>query len=174
MEEVKPDKQNNPNRCWYAVYTIVRHEKAVNNALRERELETFLPLREVTRQWKDRKKRVQLPLFPGYIFVHSTVSDRLSILKTPGIVRILGASGKPLPVPDEQVAAIRKLLESRLPFDPYPYFNEGKKVFVIHGPLQGINGIILERRGFNKLILSVDLIKRAVSVEVDIESVELI
>jgi len=174
MEEINSNEFNNLNRYWYAVYTIVRHEKAVDTALREKEVETFLPLREVISQWKDRKRRVQFPLFPGYMFVHANIEDRLSILKTPGIVRLLGASGKPLPVPDEQVEAIRKLLESKLPFDPYPYFRKGKKVIVINGPLQGVTGIILERRGLSRLILSVDLIKRAVSVEIDNENVELI
>jgi transcription antitermination factor NusG len=162
------------NRCWYAVYTVVRHEKAADSALKEKQIETFLPLREVISQWKDRKKRVLLPLFPGYLFVNTTLDYKLNILNTPGIVRILGISGTPAPIPDDQIESIRKVLESKVLFDPHPYLSEGKKVIVTYGPLQGIVGRIIERRGLSKLILSVDLIKRAVSVEVDIEIVELI
>ncbi len=161
-------------RCWYAVYTVVRHEKTVASDLKKKQIETFLPLTEVVSQWKDRKKRVSLPLFPGYLFVNTTLDYRLNILATPGIVRILGTSGTPAPIPDDQIESIRKLLDSKVPFDPHPYLREGKMVIVTHGPLQGIIGRIVERRGSNKLILSVDLIKRAISVEVDVEIVELI
>jgi len=165
---------NDKEKNWYAVYTIVRHEKAVNSALLEKDIETFLPLREVISQWKDRKKKVLLPLFPGYLFINSNLEDRLTILNTPGIVRILGVTGSPIPIPDEQVEAIKKLIESRLPYDPYPYYNEGKMVMVVNGPLQGVVGRILQKRTSNKLILSVDLIKRSVSVEVQAEDVELV
>lgn len=170
MNLINNDKEKN----WYAVYTIVRHEKAVNSALLEKDIETFLPLREVISQWKDRKKKVLLPLFPGYLFINSNLEDRLTILNTPGIVRILGVTGSPIPIPDEQVEAIKKLIESRLPYDPYPYYNEGKMVMVVNGPLQGVVGRILQKRTSNKLILSVDLIKRSVSVEVQAEDVELV
>ena len=165
---------NDKEKHWYAVYTIVRHEKAANSALIEKDIETFLPLREVISQWKDRRKKVLLPLFPGYLFIKSTLEDRLIILKTPGIVRILGVTGSPIPIPDEQVDAIKKLIESKLPIDPYPYYNEGKMVVVVNGPLQGVVGRILKKRASNKLILSVDLIKRSVSVEVKAEDVELV
>ncbi len=170
MNLINNDREKN----WYAVYTIVRHEKAVNSALLEKDIDTFLPLREVISQWKDRKKKVLLPLFPGYLFINSTLEDRLTILNTPGIVRILGVTGSPIPIPDEQVEAIKKLIESRLPYDPYPYYNEGKMVMVVNGPLQGVVGRILQKRTSNKLILSVDLIKRSVSVEVQAEDVELV
>lgn len=170
MNLINNDKEKN----WYAVYTIVRHEKAVNSALLEKDIDTFLPLREVISQWKDRKKKVLLPLFPGYLFINSNLEDRLTILNTPGIVRILGVTGSPIPIPDEQVEAIKKLIESRLPYDPYPYYNEGKMVMVVNGPLQGVVGRILQKRTSNKLILSVDLIKRSVSVEVQAEDVELV
>jgi len=162
------------SRCWYAVYTVVRHEKAANTALKEKQIDTFLPLREVISQWKDRKKRVLLPLFPGYLFVNTTLDYKLDILNTPGIVRILGISGRPVAIPDDQIVSIRKLLESKVSFDPYPYFKEGKRVIVTHGPLESIVGRIVERRGLKKLILSVDLIKRSVSVEVDIDLVDLV
>lgn len=161
------------NKDWYAVYTVVRHEKRVNNALAQKDIETFLPLREEVSQWKDRRKRIQFPLFPGYLFVNLLLLDRWKILNTRGVVRILGINGAPIPVPVEQIEAIKRLLESKLKFDPYTYFTQGREVVVVNGPLQGIKGRILERRGDYRLILSVDMIKRSVSVQVDVKDVEL-
>src|SRR5919108_6069750 len=126
------------NKEWYAVYTVVRHEKSVNSALCEKNIETFLPLREVVSQWKDRRKRVQLPIFPGYLFVNISLQYRWDVLNTRGVVRILGVNGAPIPVPVEQIDAIRKLLGNKLKYDTYPYFIQGREVEVVNGPLQGI------------------------------------
>ncbi|MGH7890184.1 MAG: UpxY family transcription antiterminator [Thermodesulfobacteriota bacterium] len=159
---------------WYAVYTVVRHEKAVNSALAEKEIETFLPLREVLSRWKDRKKRIQIPVFPGYLFVNIHLKEMWDVLNRRSVVRILGVKGIPIPVPVDQISAIKSLLESNLRYDPYPYFSEGREVIVINGPLQGIRGKIVEVRGNYRLILSVDLIQRSVSVEIDMKDVELV
>ncbi len=157
---------------WYAVYTVVRHEKSVNSALCEKNIETFLPVREVVSQWKDRRKRVQLPLFPGYLFVNTSLQDRhWDILNTRGVVRVLGTNGAPVPV--EQIYSIKELLDRNLKYDPYPYFTQGKEVVVINGPLQGIKGKIVDKRGSYRLILSVDIIQRSVGVEVNIRDVEM-
>ena len=161
------------NKEWYAVYTVVRHEKTVNSSLAEKYIETFLPLREEVNSWKDRRKRVQLPLFPGYLFVNLLLKDRLSVLNTRGVVRILGINGNPVPVPVEQIDAIKRVLESKLKYDPYPYFIQGREVVITNGPLQGMRGRILERRGSYRLILSIDIIQRSVVVEVDIKLVGL-
>ena len=159
---------------WYAVYTVVRHEKAVNSALSKKDIETFLPLREVLSRWKDRKKRIEIPLFPGYLFVNIYLKDMLNVLNRRSVVRILGVKGIPIRVPVEQINAIKSLLKSNLRYDPYPYFVEGKEVIVVNGPLQGVRGKILEIRGNYRLILSVDLIQRSVSLEIDIKDVELV
>ena len=162
------------NREWYAVYTVVRHEKAVNSALAGKSIETFLPVREVLSQWKNGvKKRVQLPLFPGYLFTNIDLQDSWGVLNTRGVVRILGVNGTPAPVPVEQIEAIRKLLQCDLKYDPYPYFCQGREVTVVNGPLQGVRGKIVRRRGNYRLVLSVDNIKRSIAVEVDIKDVEL-
>ncbi len=159
---------------WYAVYTVVRHEKSVNLALAERNIETFLPVREVVSQWTDRKKKVHLSLFPGYLFVSISLRDKyLDVLNTRGVVRVLGTNGVPSPVPLEQVDAVRRLLKSNVKYDPYPYFTQGKEVVVINGPFEGIRGRISGRRGEYRLILSVDIIRRSVAVEVDIKDVDL-
>lgn len=161
------------NKEWYAVYTVVRHEKTVNSSLAEKDIETFLPLREEVSRWKDRRKRVHLPLFPGYLFVNMLLLDRWSVLNTRGVVRILGINGNPVPVSVEQIDAIKRVLESKLKYDPYPYFTQGREVVITNGPLQGIKGRILERRGNYRLILSIDIILRSVVVEVDIKVVGL-
>jgi transcription antitermination factor NusG len=158
---------------WYAVYTVVRHEKVVHQSLIDKGVYTFLPLMEVVNRWKDRNKKVSLPLFPGYLFINTDLSDKLSVLKTKGVVRILGFNGDPYPVPYHQIENIQKLVSSNLYYDPYKYYVQGKDVIVVRGPLEGAKGKIIERRGNYRLILAVDLIRSAVSVEVDIDDVEL-
>jgi len=160
------------NKSWYAIYTIVRHEKTVNSYLVEKEIESYLPLKKTISRWKDRKKKVYLPLFPGYVFVNIDISDKLSVLKIPGVVHILGISGNPTSIPFEQIDSIKTLLESDLSFIDYPYLVEGNEIIVVNGLLQGVRGRVIERRGEHKLILSVDLIKRSVSLELDINDVE--
>lgn len=159
-------------RSWYAIYTIVRHEKSVNAALLEKNIDTFLPIKKVVNRWKDRNKEVHLPLFPGYLFVNSSLENRLKILNTRGVIRILGVNGFPTPVSNKQIEIIKSILDTNLICAPYPYLTEGKEVVVVRGPLEGAIGKIIGRRGEYKLILSVDLIKRSVSVEVDIDNVE--
>lgn len=159
---------------WFAVYTKSRHEKKASWALLEKNVETFLPLREVLVRWKDRNKRVLIPLFPGYLFVRIDPNDRLNVLNTRGVVCILGSSGKPVPVPLQEIESTRKLLRSGLKFSPFPYEMEGKKAVIVSGPLEGSIGKVLYARGGCNLIMSVNLIRRSVSVEVDINDVEFV
>lgn len=161
-------------RHWFAVYTKSRHEKKVNWALTEKDVETFLPLREVLVRWKDRNKRVHVPLFPGYLFVRIDPEVRLEVLTTNGVVCILGSSGRPVPVPLQEIESTRKLLRSGLKFSPFPYEIEGKKAVIVSGPLEGARGKVLYARGGCNLIMSVNLIRRSVSVEVDINDVEFV
>ncbi len=172
MERLSSLCSEEVRKAWYAVYTIVRHEKKVNRVLLEMNTETYLPLAKAVRRWKGRRKRVEVPLFPGYLFVHIIPDERWRVLNTRGVVSIVGANGAPIPVPDEQIEGIRRLLSSNYSYDPYPYFTEGREVIVVDGPLQGVRGRILERRGDLRLIISVDLLRRSLSVEVDIRDVE--
>ncbi|MGB7293156.1 MAG: UpxY family transcription antiterminator [Thermodesulfobacteriota bacterium] len=160
-------------KSWFALYTKARHEKKVNEALAGKNLEAFLPLRNVINRWKDRKKEIQLPLFPGYLFVRMEPDDRFNVLNTRGVVRILGNKGNPMPVPVEEIEATKTLLESGLRYEPFSYLTEGKEVVVIRGPLEGVGGRILQVRGATRLIISVNLIQRSVSVEVDVSDIEL-
>jgi transcription antitermination factor NusG len=171
MDKVFPDGDA---RHWFAVYTKSRHEKKVNWALNEKSVETFLPLREVLVRWKDRNKKVPVPLFPGYLFVNIDPGERLNVLGTKGVVCILGNHGSPVPVPLSEIESTRKLLRSGLKFRPFPYEMEGREVTIISGPLEGARGKALYARGGCSLILSVNLIRRSVSVEIDMNDVEFV
>lgn len=158
---------------WYALYTRSRHEKVVAEELVQREIESFLPFREVVSQWKDRRKSVQFPLFPGYLFARFPLRERrLDILKLSSVVRIIGFNGEPLPIPDEQVQAVKTLVFSTLPFDPHPYVAAGDRVRIIRGPLRGLTGFLAEKKTRCRFIVSVDLIQQAVACEVDAMAVE--
>jgi transcription antitermination factor NusG len=158
---------------WYALYTRSRFEKKMLGELTDRNIEVFLPMREVLSRWKDRKKRVWLPLFPGYIFVNhiNTPENRYKILNIPGAVRFVGHEGRAEPVPEEQIQSVRKFLESKIAMDPYPYLKKGSRVEIVAGPLKGIQGILVKKRGRFRFVLQVDLIRQAVSVEIDASDV---
>ncbi len=158
---------------WYALYTRSRFEKKLLVELSDRNIEVFLPMREVLSRWKDRRKRVWFPLFPGYIFVNhvNTSENRIRILNIPGAVRFVGVQGKAEPVPDEQIDSVRRFLENNIAVDPYPYIQVGSRVEVIAGPLKGVRGILVRKRGKFRFVVQVDLIQQAVSVEIDASDV---
>lgn len=162
-----------PERLWYAVSTRSRHEKVVEMGLFDQGVTTFLPVREVLSQWKDRKKRVLLPLFPGYVFTNiSLPEDRLKVLKVPGVVRFISINGTPTPVPAEQIDSVQIFVREKIRFDPYPYLHEGQRVEVRRGSLKGVQGILVQKKNRFKLVLSVDLILQSISVEIDACDVE--
>ena len=155
---------------WYALYTRSRFEKKLLYELTLRQVEVFLPMREMISQWKDRKKKIWVPLFPGYIFVNhaDTLENRYRVLNVPGAVHFVDVGGRPDPVPEEHIAAIRRFLETGLTVDPYPYNVQiGNRVEVIAGPLAGVKGMLIEKRGKYRFVLQVDLIRQAISVEID-------
>jgi transcription antitermination factor NusG len=159
--------------AWYALYTRSRFEKKLMGELTSRSIEVFLPMREVLSRWKDRKKRVWLPLFPSYVFVHhvDTPANRHRILNVPGAVRFVGFDSKTVPVPLDQIEGIRRFLESNLALDPYPYMKIGRRVEIIAGPLKGIQGTLVQKKGKFRFVIQVDLIRQAVSVEIDASDV---
>ncbi len=169
----KPDGARILKPQWYALYTRSRFEKKMLGELTDRRIEVFLPMREVLSRWKDRKKRIWVPLFPGYIFVNhvDTPENRFRVLNIPGAVRFVGLEGHADPVPEEQILSVRKFLESSIAIDPYPYMQIGTRVEVIAGPLKGIHGILVEKRGRFRFVIQVDLIRQAVSVEIDASDV---
>jgi transcription antitermination factor NusG len=157
---------------WYVVYTNGRHEKKVAELLGNRQMNAYLPLYRSVRRWQDRQKEVELPLFPGYVFVRIALRTRLQVLTVPGVVRIVTFNGKPAPIDDSQIDALRQGLSSAKGVKPHPYLNVGKPVRVRSGPFAGMNGILVRRKQQYRLVLSIDLIMRSLSVEIDEAEVE--
>jgi transcription termination/antitermination protein NusG len=153
--------------AWYAIWTRSRHEQMVREQLERRGYEAFLPTITRWSRWKDRKKKIDWPLFPGYCFARFDTHERLPILKCSGVVSIVSFDGDIAPIPDVEIDGIRRLVESDLQYDPCPLIREGTMVEVVHGPLRGVVGRLLRKGAHARLMLAVDLIGQAVSVEVD-------
>jgi tRNA-dihydrouridine synthase B len=157
---------------WYAIWTRSRHEQVVREQLEGKRIEAFLPTVTRWSRWKDRKKKIDWPLFPGYCFARFDPAQTLPILKCTGVVSIVSFEGKPAPIPEIELESIRVLIGSQLRYDPCPLVREGMMVEVVHGPLRGVVGRLIRKdTGRARLILSVDLIGQAVSVEVDAAAV---
>lgn len=152
---------------WYAAYTSARHEKSVAEHLRQRDVESFLPLYETVHRWNNGRHRVQLPLFPGYIFVHIALRDKLRVLQVPGLAHLVSFHGAPAPLPSAEIELLRSALAAGVPAQPYRYLNVGSRVEVCRGPLEGLQGILLRRQGQFRVVLSVDMIMKSIVVEVD-------
>ncbi len=153
---------------WYAVRTRSRHEKRVHEQLAGRpQVDVFLPLWERRSRWKDRIKRIQVPLFPGYCFARFLYADRLRVLKVFGVVDLVGPGGEPEPIPDAEMQAIRALVGSGLTYEPFPFLAEGMEVEVVRGPMMGVRGRLLRKDRGCRVVLSVTSIRQSVSVEID-------
>lgn len=157
---------------WYAAYTCARHEKRVAEQLERRSVESFLPLYETVHRWKNGPARLELPLFPGYVFVRIAVQERLRVLEVPSVVRLVGFGGLPTPLPEGEVEAIREGLAGNLHAKPHPFLTVGRRVRVRSGPLQGLEGILVRRKGNYRVIISMDLIMRSIVVDLDITDLE--
>jgi len=167
MEVIDPAAQ------WFAVWTRSRHEQVVRDQLEQKNITAFLPTITRWSRWKDRKKKIDWPLFPGYCFAQFDPENALPILKCTGVVNIVSVEGKPAAIPEYELDSIRLLVGSELQFDPCPLIHEGMMVEVIHGPLSGVVGRLLRKNAPKAtLVLSVDLIGQAVSVEVDAADVK--
>ena len=154
---------------WFAIWTRSRHEKLVRDQLEKKsDVDVFLPTIGKWSRWKDRKKKVDWPLFPGYVFARFVADERVGVLKVDGVVQIISNNGMLSAIPDEEIDSIRTLVESELAYDPVPLIKEGDMVKVTSGPLKGVIGRLITKKGVQaRLVLSVDLIGQAVSVEVD-------
>ena len=152
---------------WYAAYTCANHEKRVADQFAGRNVEHFLPQYESVRRWKDRNVRLQLPLFPGYLFVHLGTQERLRVLQVPGVVRLVGFHGCPTPLAEEEINRIREFLGQGWRAKPHPYLVAGRRAHVVRGPLTGMEGIVVRRKTRSRLVLSFDLIQRSMAIEMD-------
>lgn len=152
---------------WYAVYVNANHEKRVAQQLVQRSIEHLLPLYESLRRWKDRRVRLQMPLFPGYVFVRLALRDRVQVLQVPSVVNLVGFGGHPVPLKEAEIQAITICLDRGIRVEPHPYLQAGQRARVMRGPLQGLEGIILRRKNGPRFIVSFEYLMRSVAVEVE-------
>ena len=159
---------------WYALHTRARYEKVVEQRLQERGVQTFLPLFTEIHRWSDRKKKVQIPLFSGYLFVKLAPSKvaRLRVLRTDGVFDFVGTRGEGMPIPDAQIEAVRTLVEGVRSWCSHPFLKVGQRVRIRSGALEGLEGILVSRRGDHTLVISVDAIQRSLAVRVEGYEVE--
>jgi len=160
---------------WYGLYTRCCHEQRIYDQLLAKSFHAFFPTVEVWSRRRDRRKKIQRPLFPGYVFVNSPMDryHQIEILSIRGIVRILNnGEGEPVPIPDEQIESVKQLLESRVPFRYHPYLKEGDRVRIISGPMAGVEGIVVRSLKEARLVIAVDHVNQALSVHIDEELTE--
>ena len=155
------------NEVWYALKVRPRLEKQVSVNLSGKGYELFLPLYKRRSHWSDRVKTLEVPLFPGYLFCQFDVTKRLPILQTPGVISVVGIAKRPEPIDEMEIDAIRAIVSSGFGYQPHPYLAVGDAVQVEHGALAGLVGLITQVKGEFRLIISVNLLMRSVSVEID-------
>src|SRR5580704_14887280 len=173
LSELKTMSDNSINEFpWYAIYTRHQHEKMVAQNLTSKGFETFLPLYATTHNWKDRTKVLSLPLFPCYVFLKGGIERRLQILTTPGVFGLVSSAGQPAAIPDIEVEAIRRVVESGVRVEAHPYLKCGNWVKVKCGPLTGIEGILVRKKNISRLVLSVEMLGTAAAIEVEAFQVE--
>lgn len=163
-----------PIECpaWFALYTRHQHEKSASKVLAERGVEVFLPLYKVAHRWKDRVKELSLPLFPNYVFVFTLPDQRGTILSSPGVYDFVRLGGLPAPIPTEEIEAVQRVVERGLHAEPHPFLKSGDRIRVKSGPLEGLEGVLVRKKSFYRLVLSVELLARSIAVEVEVADVE--
>jgi Transcription antiterminator len=161
-------------RNWYALLTQGRHEKIVAHRLNERGIASFLPLVRQLRRWRNRKIKVELPLFSCYVFAHlqPTNEDRLRALRIDGVFSLVGARGIGTPIPEDQIEAVRRLVERNLPWGAYPFLKLGQRVRIRSGALDGVEGILVSRNGESSLVVSIDAIEKSLAIRIEGYDVE--
>ena len=152
---------------WYGVRTRANHERTAATILEAKGYEQYLPSYKVRRRWSDRIVETILPLFPGYVFCRFDLLDRLLIVTTPGVVSILGFGNEPAAIPEEEIAAIETVLRSGMAAEPHPFLREGQRIRVNRGALEGLEGILIKKKSEWRLVISITLLQRSVTVEVD-------
>lgn len=155
------------SHAWFALQVKTTHEQRVAASLDQKGFEQFVPVYRQRRRWSDRIKEVERPLFPGYVFCRFDPQVRSGVVKTAGVARIVGVGPVPAPIDDGEISAIRHALASGLGMQPHPYLTRGQRVRIDSGPLEGVEGLILDLRRRDRLILSVSLLQRSLSVEIE-------
>lgn len=156
---------------WCVAYVVTRHEKAVAQELRRRSVESFLPVYQAIHYWNKRRVQIELPLFPSYVFVRMTCDQRLRVLQVPAIVHLVTFNGLPASVPEEEIEALRAAVHLGRA-QPHPYYSLGDRVRIKAGPLKGLEGTLVKQPSSSRMIITVDFIQRAVSVELEPDDLE--
>lgn len=157
---------------WFAAYTSPRHEKHVSQQMERRGIQNFLPLYKSIRRWKDRRKELELPIFPGYLFVRMAMRERVSVLQVPGVVQLVSFQGRPAPLPDSEIEMLQRQISQSGKLQPHPFLTVGRRVRVTDGPMTGMEGILARKKDKFRVVLSLELIQRSVAVEVDLADIE--
>jgi transcription antitermination factor NusG len=161
-------KMDSLNRNWYALRVRARLARIAAAVLRGKGYEEYLPVYRSRRRWSDRTKTVEMPLFPGYLFCRFDARDRLvPVVTTPGVMGIVGAGKTPIPVADDEIDSVRRIVDSGLAARPCPFVAVGTRISIERGPLTGLEGVVTNADGVSRLIASVTLLQRSVAVEVD-------
>lgn len=158
---------------WYVLYTLPNHEKKVHEGLLKREIKVFLPLRKEIRIWSDRKKTVQVPLFPNYLFVNLKPIERYKVFNTYGIVRYVGSNQFPTELPDQEIELIRKIASEKLEVTN-DEFKIGSEILVTSGPLKGVKGFLTAKKGSNRLLIELPHLNKSVLIDVSPYNVKMI
>ena len=153
--------------AWFALQVRTRHETAIASFLQAKGYEQFLPLYNVKKRWSDRVKVIESPLFPGYLFCRLDPQYRLPVLKTPGVIQIVGYNRIPVPIEDTEIQGIQTLVASGLPTQPWPFLAAGDPVQIESGSLRGLKGIVVKLKENSRLVVSITLLRRSVAVEID-------
>jgi len=152
---------------WFAIRVRSNHERVTAVHLRERGYEEFVPCFQIERRWSDRRKRLDQFLFPGYVFCRFNVEHRLPVLTTPGVVSLVGFGKTPSPIPENEIQGIRRMVDAGLLITPWPFLQVGQRVAIERGPLEGVEGILQQVKGKLRLVVSICLLQRSISAEVD-------
>ena len=157
----------NENPHWYALHVRSRHEKKVHERMAAKGIESYLPLQKSLRQWSDRKKWVEAPLFRNYVFTRIALKNRLPVLQTDGAIRLVAFKGIPARIPDRQIEAIKAALEINPSPEVIDSFISGQEVEVIHGPFSGLRGVVQNEKGIYRVYISIEAISRSLCLEID-------
>jgi len=163
------------NPCWYAIYTRPHHEKEVYRRMQEQKIQAYLPLLTTFKQWSDRKKKVRIPLFSCYLFVHISTRDYYRVLNIPGVVRYVTFEGKATAIPEKQIQVVKNLLEQDIPVeDVQDVLYNGAKVEIIAGPLTGISGELVDFSGKKRVIIRLEEIRKSMVISVPLHLLKLV
>jgi transcription antitermination factor NusG len=157
---------------WHALYTRHQHERVVAQSLSSKGHDIFLPIYATLHRWRDRTKQLLLPLFPSYVFIRGGMDRQLQILTTPGLISIVGwVDGRPAIIPQEQVDAVRLIVQGSRRFEPHPFLSCGDRIRVRNGPLLGVEGILVRKKGMARLVVSMEMLGRSAAVEIDVSDI---